>query len=109
MEDENGDIVYLARKDDQVKHMGYRIELGEVETAINSIDGVFAAICFFDHNTDKIVCCVETKLDEASLSSATKAHIPNYMRPNIWRRYTSLPMNANGKVDRKALKEEYMC
>ena len=106
-EDENGNIIFLARKDDQIKHMGYRIELGEVETALNAIQGIRTAICFFDHETDKIVCCVASSIDEGTIASEARKKIPAYMLPNEWRLYDELPMNANGKIDRALLKKEY--
>lgn len=106
-EDEDGNIIFLARKDDQIKHMGYRIELGEVETALNAIKGIRMAICFFDHQTDKIICCAATELEEGYIAAETKKRIPTYMSPNEWMLFKELPMNANGKIDRVALKKGY--
>ena len=106
-EDPDGNIVFLSRRDDQIKHLGYRIELGEVETALNAIDGVGAAVCFFDSAADKIICCAETGLDTRTLNTQAKSLIPAYMLPNEWRIYERLPMNANGKIDRTFLKKEY--
>lgn len=105
--DENGDLVFLCRRDGQIKHMGYRIELGEIETALMGIDGVENAVCFFDADSDYIVCCAQTKLDPASLAARTKEKLPKYMTPNVWKTELTLPLNPNGKVDRAMLKEKY--
>ena len=40
-----GELIYLSRKDFQIKHMGYRIELGEIETHINAMDGITLCAC----------------------------------------------------------------
>ena len=106
-EDDEGNIIFLARKDDQIKHMGYRIELGEVETALNAINGIRTAICFFDHATDKIVCCAASSIDEGSIATEARKKIPAYMLPNEWKLYDELPMNPNGKIDRALLKKQY--
>lgn len=105
--DERGNLVFLARKDDQIKHMGYRIELGEIETALSGVAGVEAAVCFFDGGRDKIVCAYQGQAEEGDIAKALGEKVPRYMQPNLYRRYAALPMNANGKIDRVALKKEY--
>ena len=47
--DENGNLIYLSRKDFQIKHMGYRIELGEIETAGYAMDFVKDCACLYHH------------------------------------------------------------
>ena len=103
----DGLLYFSARKDGQIKHMGYRIELGEIETALLSLAGVPDAICFFDSERDRIVCCYEGGLTPDALVAQLKDRLPRYMLPNIWRPHDRLPHNANGKVDRVALREEY--
>lgn len=103
----DGNLVFLSRRDNQIKHMGYRIELGEIETALSGIDGVGDAICFFDEDEDAIVCCCTSSLEVTELSSRLKDKVPRYMLPNVWRISDVLPMNANGKIDRPKLKETY--
>lgn len=105
--DEDGNLVFLSRRDNQIKHMGYRIELGEIETALSGIDGIGDSICFFDEDDDAIVCCLKTKLEPSELTVRLKEKVPKYMLPNIWRILDSLPINPNGKIDRVRLKKEY--
>lgn len=103
-----GELVYVCRKDYQIKHMGYRIELGEIEAAAGAIDGIRSYACIYDDAADKILFIYEgKKKDDAELLNAFKARVPHYMEPNRFIRVTSMPHNANGKIDRKKLKAEY--
>ncbi len=105
--DAEGNLFFLARRDDQVKHMGYRIELGEVETALSAVPGVEAVACLFDPREDKLVCFCQSGASPQALAEAAKARLPKYMIPNVWRIEQRLPANANGKIDRVKLKERY--
>lgn len=103
-----GELVYVCRKDYQIKHMGYRIELGEIEAAAGAIDGIRSYACIYDDAADKIVFIYEgRKKDETELLKAFQERVPHYMEPNRFVRVTSMPHNANGKIDRKRLKAEY--
>lgn len=104
---EDGLLYFAARRDNQIKHMGYRIELGEVETALGGVDGMAAAVCFFDGARDKIVCVCQTDLTDKEIVEAIREKLPRYMQPNLYRRVEAMPYNANGKIDRVRLKEEY--
>ena len=101
-------LYFAARKDHQIKHMGYRIELGEVETALNGVDGMAAAVCLFDPERDKIVCVCQTSLTDKEIVEAIRQTLPRYMQPNLYRRVDAMPYNANGKIDRVRLKQEYL-
>ncbi len=105
--DKDGLLYFSARLDGQIKHMGYRIELGEVETALSGLPQLPEAICFFDQERDRIVCCYEGELTSKELIVLLSKRLPRYMLPNIWIQKDKLPLNANGKVDRVALKEAY--
>ena len=102
-----GLIVFAARKDDQIKHMGYRIELGEIERALNSLEIISNAICFYDKNKDKIVCIYVGDENQGKITDELQRIIPKYMLPNIFVVKDELPLNANGKIDRVKIKEEY--
>lgn len=105
-ENEKGELVYLSRKDFQIKHMGYRIELGEIETAINAIEGIILCACIYDTENSKIVLFYQgNKLEKKELLEQAKNRLPNYMCPNEVICLEKMPYNANGKVDRKELKE----
>ncbi len=104
---DRGELLFLGRRDAQIKHMGYRIELGEVETAVCAVPGVEAAACLFDAEADAIVCFCQTQLGPDALAKAAKTRLPKYMAPNLWRISDRLPHNANGKLDRAELKRRY--
>ena len=105
---DDGLLYFLSRQDGQIKHMGYRIELGEIETALHSVDGIAAAACLFDRNRDRIACIYEGEPDAAALARAMRRLVPKYMLPNIYEKLDALPMNANGKIDRVKLKEQFI-
>ncbi len=106
-QDEEGNIVFLSRKDGQFKHMGHRIEIGEVETALAAVDGIMASACLFDDKSDKIICFAELANELSDVIKDAKKRIPSYMVPNEWKVFDSLPLNANGKIDRTSLKQWY--
>lgn len=105
-ENERGEIIYISRKDFQIKHMGYRIELGEIENAINNIDGIIACACVYDMRNKKIVLFYQgdKELTEKDILQAAKTKLPNYMLPNEIYKLENMVYNANGKIDKNKLK-----
>lgn len=103
---EDGNLIFVSRKDDQIKHMGHRIELGEVETAINALEFVEAACCIYDEREEKIVLFYQAaeECDKKLLRSLNQA-LPKYMFPNRMEWMEQLPLNKNGKIDRVRLRE----
>ena len=104
---EFGEYVYAGRKDFQIKHMGYRIELGEIETAAGALEKVNSAVCVYDGAKDLIVMIYEGKLKPDDLLTGIKAKVPYYMVPNTVIKVAGMPINANGKIDRNYLKNNY--
>lgn len=52
---ERGELIYLSRRDFQIKHMGYRIELGEIEAAATAQPGVDVSVCLYDQAADQLI------------------------------------------------------
>lgn len=108
---EQNEILYIGRKDAQIKHMGYRIELGEIENSFNAIHGIDRVCCFLDDERDKIVAIYtldeKEVMDKKYLTNELEKKLPKYMIPNIFIAADTVPLNANGKIDRKLLKERY--
>lgn len=102
---ERGEIVYLSRKDFQIKHMGHRIELGEIETAVSSLPEISLNCCLYDEKRQKIVLFIEEELEKAYINEKISHLVPEYMLPNKVVRVEKMPINANGKIDRVKLKE----
>ena len=102
---EYGEIVYLSRKDFQIKHMGHRIELGEIETAVSSLEEISLCCCLYDEKHQKIVLFIEVELDKAYINERISRLVPEYMLPGKVITLKQMPINANGKIDRVKLKE----
>lgn len=102
-----GDLVFSSRKDYQIKHMGHRIELGEIEADVNFMDGVKACCCIFIKESKKIVLFYVGDLEKGELTRKLKERLPRYMIPNAILQLESLPLTANGKMDRLKMEELY--
>lgn len=102
---EYGEIIYLSRKDFQIKHLGHRIELGEIETAVSSLEEVTLNCCLYDEKHQKIVLFVDADVDRDFINERIEKMIPEYMIPSKVLYLEDMPINANGKIDRVKLKE----
>lgn len=102
---EYGELVYLSRKDFQIKHMGHRIELGEIETAVSSLEEISLCCCLYDEKRQKIVLFIEEELEKTYINERISRLVPEYMLPGKLIRVEKMPINANGKIDRVKLKE----
>lgn len=102
------EIIYVGRKDFQIKFQGHRIELGEIETAVMSID--FMQQCGVVYHDSNIVlfCSISgnVKDPEKNIRVLLKALLPKYMIPHKIVIKEKLPLNDNGKIDRKKLEKE---
>lgn len=104
---ENDELVFISRKDHQIKHMGHRIELGEIEANAGLIDGVRACCCVYAQDDGKIVLFYAGGIEKRGFTIALKESLPKYMVPNCMIRLDRLPMTATGKLDRLAMLEIY--
>lgn len=104
---DKGELIYITRKDFQIKHMGYRIELGEIEAAVNSLEKIQSCAVIFDEIKDKIVLIYTGKIDDKGIMDGVSHKIPHYMHPNVIVKTKLMPYNQNGKIDRKWLKGHY--
>lgn len=103
--DENKDLCFTSRKDFQIKHMGHRIELGEIEAALEKIDAIQRSCCVFDEKKNKIVCFYQGDISKKEIVGQARNYLQDFMIPNVFRQMDELPITANGKLDRKALKQ----
>lgn len=99
------EIIYISRKDFQIKHLGHRIELGEIETAISSLEEVTLNCCLYDEKNQKIVLFVDAQVDRDYIKERIERLVPEYMIPGKVIYLENMPINANGKIDRIKLKE----
>ncbi|SFH03863.1 amino acid adenylation domain-containing protein, partial [Duganella sp. CF458] len=102
----DGTLEYIGRNDFQVKIRGYRIELGEIEAALRDCVGVAEAIVIAhdDGNGKRLVAYVTGNPAPAlELRAALASRLADYMLPSAFVVLDSLPLNQNGKVDRRRL------
>ncbi|MFL9670798.1 amino acid adenylation domain-containing protein [Variovorax sp. AB1(2024)] len=106
---EDGQLEYLGRIDHQVKIRGFRIELGEIEAQLLAQPEVHEAVVIADDGPGgaRLVGYVSLKssqpLEPAALKTRLATVLPDYMIPSALVMLDALPLNANGKIDRKAL------
>lgn len=106
--DDNNDIIFCGRLDNQVKINGYRIELGEIETVLCKLPEVISGACVKAENKSKtfIGAVVIPKSDNVTvqeIKEKLKAELPSYMIPEIISFTDKIPLSPNGKTDRKKI------
>ena len=108
--DNAGNLLFAARKDNQIKHLGHRIELGEIETAAGSISDIDRCCCVYNQEKRKIILFCQLTPDSSKtgkeIRSKLKTLLSSYMLPGKVIVKEKLPVNRNGKIDRQALKNE---
>lgn len=106
---ELGEIIFVGRKDFQIKHMGYRIELGEIEAAVTGLPVIECACVTYNKNKEEIVLIYKapqpTGLGE--IRKSLLPLLPKYMIPTTGHQVEEMPMTANGKIDRVALGKQF--
>lgn len=111
-----GDLGYIkegmlyctGRSDNQIKYKGYRIELEEIENVISMIPKVenVAVVPIYDNGSVKTIkAFISGNVDKDEVINILKDKLPNYMIPKTITILDKLPVNANGKIDRKKLCE----
>jgi len=109
--DDEGDIMYLGRIDSQIKVQGFRVELSEIEffakEFLNKVNAVAIAFTNQLHNTEIGMVIESAAFDTRPLIEYMKSKMPGYMIPTQVRFTDLFPLNTNGKIDRKILKEKF--
>ena len=106
---ERGELMFLGRADSQVKYMGFRIELGEIEAAANAASFVTSACCLFDHEREQLYLFYQAETQKnKELVAALRAALPRFMVPARLYWFEKLPENRTGKIDRAALRRDYI-
>ncbi len=103
-----GLIIFVGRKDSQIKHQGYRIELGEIENAVLSISEIDNACVIYNDKDKNIILFYESKniLTPVEIRKELIKYLPKHMLPTVFTKLDKLPKNPNGKIDRLALKKK---
>lgn len=113
-EDDNGNIYYRARRDEQLKLRGFRISTGEIENALRECNDVVNAAVIAHRNSKNAMFLVAyvvttgSKDDFATIQSRITGELdkilPYYMIPSEFIKMDSIPVNSNGKLDKSKLK-----
>ncbi len=105
-----GAVEFIGRRDHQVKIRGFRIEPGEIETVLAQYPGIrqVAVLVLVDDKADKYLAAyVAGEADQRptaeSLRTWLSQRVPDYMVPRVFVVLEQLPLNSNGKLDRKGL------
>ncbi|WP_405290050.1 D-alanine--poly(phosphoribitol) ligase subunit DltA [Methanobrevibacter sp.] len=108
----DGTYGIVGRRDSQIKVRGNRIELSEVETSIREmdiIDDVTVQVTSINENNELIAYVVSDDSDEEHLKDLVCDYVakrkPDYMIPSFVMKLETIPLNINGKVDKRALPE----
>ncbi|MGW0007957.1 amino acid adenylation domain-containing protein, partial [Nocardia grenadensis] len=106
-----GEVEYLGRSDFQVKLHGQRIEPGEIEAALTELDAVARALVILrragtgDQLVAYVVPAAGATIDVDDLRAHLHDRLPSYMVPSAFVELAAFPLNASGKLDRRALPE----
>ena len=100
-----GELMFLGRKDFQIKHLGYRIELGEIEHAVLQMDGIRNCCVVYNQDKKEITLFYECdqELAPGFIRDRLSPYLPKYMLPTVFNRMELMPRNPNGKIDRQKL------
>lgn len=107
--DAHGLLYFVARDDEMIKSSGHRISPLEIEEVALASGGVVEAVAhgFTDPRAGQAVrLVVRGDRDDERLRAHLKAELPSYMQPQFIEWRDAMPKNANGKIDRAALKAE---
>ena len=104
-----GELVYLARTDQQIKLNGFRVELGEIETQLSSIENIKQACVFLID--DQLIAFLVLEKNTSELQSlvqqTARDKLAYYMQPKDFSYVTKFPLTVNGKLDRSKLTFNY--
>ncbi len=102
---EEGELFFRGRVDNQIKFQGHRIELEEIDVAIERHPQVMRCRCAFDTEKSRLRAFYEGAVDKRELASYARRELPVHMIPSSFEQVEEMPLNKNGKVDRKRLLE----
>ncbi len=100
---ERGELIFVGRRDGQIKRMGHRVEIGEIEAAAMRCERVTGAACAVRPSDADIVLFYTGAAAGCEVTETLRAHLPRYMLPRAVYRQDALPHTPNGKIDRRAL------
>jgi amino acid adenylation domain-containing protein len=108
----DGEVEYIGRNDNQIKLRGFRIELGEIEGFIRAHEAVIDCSVLVQNQNESNAAIIAffvpkagTSTGEESIKEYLKKQLPEYMVPSRFMPLNQLPLTINGKLDKRALLE----
>ncbi|HTE42972.1 MAG TPA: amino acid adenylation domain-containing protein, partial [Steroidobacteraceae bacterium] len=103
--DRRGNLVFLGRRDLQIKIRGYRVEVAEIEACLRAHEGIVDAAveCKVSAGRQMLVAYLVGAGTETAVKSYLKAELPEHMQPHFMVWLAKMPLTPNGKLDRRAL------
>lgn len=107
--DNDGNLLYMGRKDNQIKLRGHRIELEEIDSNLTKIQGIKIAATCFDNNREALIAFFvsDAVIKDADIREKLKDYLPSYMLPSMFLRVEKMLYTVSGKIDRKGLLKLY--
>ena len=102
---EYGEIVFVTRRDSQIKHMGHRIELGDIESTALKNPTVQRSCCTYDKEKKRIALFFVGDIESSELTKYLSQNLPRYMIPSVCEKLDTMPLTDNGKINRRELRE----
>ncbi len=103
--DSSGDLLFLGRKDRQIKHMGHRIELSDVENFARKVSGIDDAAAMYHEDKSILYLFYSGDATSKEITLSFREEMPAYMVPRKLVKLDAMPHLPNGKLDMPALKE----
>ena len=107
----DGTIDFIGRIDGQIKLRGFRVELGEINLQISKFEGIQDSFTVVNEiNGEKSICnyfVANKEIDINNLKAYLKSVLPIYMIPSYFMQLKQMPLNANGKINRKELPTDF--
>ncbi|SDI25417.1 amino acid adenylation domain-containing protein/natural product biosynthesis luciferase-like monooxygenase domain-containing protein [Chryseobacterium taeanense] len=108
----DGNLVYAGRKDEQVKINSFRIELGDIEAKVLQHENIIECIAtVYEKNDDKHLTVYyrsDNTIEPSEIKSFLSGRLPKYMIPAFFVRVETMPLTSNGKIDKKKLPDPIM-
>ncbi len=108
-QNEQGNLVFCGRKDEQVKINGYRIEIKEIEQNIKQITGANCCVIDWEEPSKNryLVVIIDKRVDFEKLLTELRFFLPEYMLPKKILYLASMPFSLNGKTDKQQIRKLY--
>lgn len=101
-----GELYFCGRKDFQIKLRGHRIELEEIEQILHQVRGVEKSACLVDEQKECLTAFYMGTASCGEIRGKLKESLPSYMIPRKIIHMEQIPLNKNGKTDRKMLRQK---